>query len=112
MDMKTFVNWMKEYKKDYYLKLKEGYDKYVSLKNKENSIELKIGDKVRTIKGGREIFTDHYKYIIRGNKNNEYGPFSGEIIKFTKWKKYKAAVIKKDKDGRKVCCLLKNLVRL
>jgi hypothetical protein len=57
---------------------------------------MKIGDKVRTNKGGRGP--------------NE-GPFDGVIVGFSSWRNYNAANVKKV-NGIIVQCLLKNLIKV
>ena len=61
-------------------------------------MKFKVGDLVRTTKGGRFP---------------EEGPFEGEIVSFCKWREYDAAMIKKrerySKNWQIVRCLVKNL---
>ncbi len=70
----------------------------------DNKLYLKVGDKVRTIKGGR---------FIKEDPDIPHGKFSGTIVRFTKWGIFNAAMVKKDnpKEGKKkvVLCLMKNL---
>jgi hypothetical protein len=60
---------------------------------------MKIGDRVRTKKGGR----------LLGE-----GPFKGAVVGFSKWRGYNAVNVRKDyfrsSYGRTVQCLEKNLV--
>lgn len=63
-------------------------------------IKFKIGDHVRTIKGGR----------LR-----DEGVFSGIITGFSKWRQYPAVNVKKiGRNGREltVQCLVHNLVKI
>lgn len=63
-------------------------------------IKFKIGDKVKTIKGGRLP---------------DEGRFEGIIAGFSKWKTYNAANVKKiGRTGKEITvqCLIKNLVKI
>ena len=61
---------------------------------KTNCKSLKVGDKVKTMAGDRLTKIKHY----------------GTVIRFTKWRDFEAAVVRRDGDGLLKTYLVKNLV--
>jgi ribosomal protein L19 len=61
---------------------------------KTNCKSLKVGDKVKTMAGDR---LTKIKYC-------------GTVIRFTKWRDFEAAVVRRDGDGLLKTYLVKNLV--
>ena len=64
-------------------------------RHEEDNSGIRVGDRVKTLVGDRLTKIKH----------------SGTVVRFTKWRDFKAAVVRRDSDGSLKTYLVKNLIK-